>query len=219
MTIYSNWRPLSAYRITQDEYGATHLRLTYGGVLQHPLDFGDQVVGYPITLDMDCKVIYQEARYGNYVTVNPIGTPYHFCFVHTNCHSWPRGTVIHAGEPICRIAPSSQNGGYIPHLHACAMLWYGKYSPAWIRNVVFAQVGKDLHKGMNVKFSRATNVRTGNGLKYPVQAVAKAGAVGYIKDGPRSGDGYRWFDCQFSSGTGWCIDNFMIPTNEPITPV
>jgi hypothetical protein len=216
MTIFSNWRPLSSYPITQSENGLYHRNLIYAGVKQNPLDFGGQVVGYPLTLDRACTVIARSGSHGNYITVAPDFTNYHICFVHVSGHATrKRGDRIPAGEPICRIASQWENGGYAPHLHICSLIWAnGKYSQSWIRNVVFKPVGKDIHKNMFVRFTHRTNVRQGNGLQYPILSTTNVGAIARIKDGPRTGNGYRWFDCDFSvggGGSGWCIDNYMIP--------
>jgi hypothetical protein len=209
MVIYSNWQPLSSYPISQDETGPSHINLKYAsGVRQLALDFGNQGVVYPITLDVDCKVTYSSKYQGNYIVVQ-VGE-YKLMFVHVNEHA-AVGSTVKAGGVICRIAPTSENGGYAVHLHCSARKNDGEYP---IRSIIY---DSGIHVGVKVEFTSDTNIRQGNGTSYPIQDVAKMGSVAEVRDGPRTGNGYTWFDCVFLSGTGWCIDSHMKVTNKVVT--
>ncbi len=224
MKVFLNGKNLKTYPITQTEAGPAHINLRYAGVLQHPLDFDINVqAGYPITFDCDVKVIFRESTKGNYMTVNPIGTPFHIVLVHVYKHA-AVGTTVKAGSVVCRLAPKTLNGGYGVHLHIASLIYVGgtvRYKESYIRNIIFADSTQGIHKGMRVEFSRATNLRKGHTPDYAVTGTAQPKAVAEIIDGLRYNDkdGYTRFDCKFSNGTGWCIDNWMRVTSKPITPI
>jgi len=57
-----------------------------------------------------------------------------------------------------------------------------------------------------IQFTGVQNIRSGSGKQYPVTRQTKAGETAVIKDGPRTADGYTWYDFAFKSGTGWGAD-------------
>jgi uncharacterized protein YraI len=209
VVIYSNWVPLSSYPISQDESGPSHIDLKYAsGVKQLPIDFAGQKVDFPLTLDVDCKVTYSSKLQGNYCIVQ--AGEFKIMFVHVYQHA-AVGSTVKAGGVICRIAPTTLNGGYAVHLHISGRKNDAEYA---VRNIIF---NSGIHVGVKVEFLADTNIRQGNGTSYPIQDTAKAGAVAEIIGGPRNGDGYTWFDVRLLSGTGWAIDKHMKVTNKEIT--
>ena len=120
LKIFVNGKELKLYPITQDENGISHKGLTYkDGTLQYALDFGNMKVDYPVTLNDDCKLTYRSDSAGNYVVVQPIHFPeFKLMSVHVYKHfSTAVGKVCKAGNLICKIAPTTQNGGCAIHLH------------------------------------------------------------------------------------------------------
>ena len=131
--IFSNGKELRTYPITQDESGVYHKNLKYAdGTPQLALDFGNQKVGYSITMNVDVKVTYRSSAAGNYIVVQ-YGS-YKFMFVHVYKHA-ALGSTVKKGAPICYVAPTAYNGGYAVHLHTSARK-DGKSYP--IRKILFA---------------------------------------------------------------------------------
>ena len=131
--IFSNKKELRTYPITQDENGVYHKNLTYSsGVPQLALDFGNQKVGYPITMNVDVKVTFRASNAGNYIVVQ-YGS-YKFMFVHVYKHA-ALGSTVKKGAPICYIAPTTYNGGYAVHLHTSARKDNKAYA---IRKILYA---------------------------------------------------------------------------------
>jgi hypothetical protein len=87
--------------------------------------------------------------------------------------------------------------------------------------------------GQYVMFRKNTNVRSGDGTSYPIQTVAKEGSVWYVQGGPRTKDGYEWWDihaCDQTNGdlvggTGWCAmrltggEYWVVVVPKPVPPV
>jgi hypothetical protein len=138
LKIYVNGKELSNYPITQDENGSSHKWLTYAdGTLQYALDHGDMKVDYAVTLNDDCKLTYRASNAGNYIVVQPVNYPeFKLMFVHVYEHfSNTIGKVCKKGKAICKIAPTTQNGGSEIHLHDSARKNGKAYK---IRNVIYS---------------------------------------------------------------------------------
>jgi hypothetical protein len=85
------------------------------GSKQLPLDFRVGA-GVVVKCNVDVKIYNGHTGNGNWCTIQPIKYPdYKFLLVHV--HKWKIGRVIKAGDSICKIAPTSLNGGYPAHLH------------------------------------------------------------------------------------------------------
>ena len=149
MRIFIDGRDLISYPITQDEFGFSHKNLTYGGVLQRPLDFGSVKPAFEITSDYRFKVLSMK-RYpagstsASYAKYQVLGTPYQIIMVHVE-HLQDVGTVTNPGDRICSIGRSGHIGGYIkdgkfhsyyPHLHIAAQKDGGEF---YVRQLLFAE--------------------------------------------------------------------------------
>jgi uncharacterized protein YraI len=79
----------------------------------------------------------------------------------------------------------------------------------------------DFGFGDNVVVTSAANLRAAPRLNATVVAEMPRGTLGAILDGPRSGEGYDWYQVRTNSyGDGWCVSAFLrladtgtVPTN------
>jgi len=148
---------------------------------QRALDFSVPQ-GYIITCDTAVTPKVSSTNLGSFVKIQ-VGTKIVY-LVHT--YQWGAvGKAIPAGKPICQIAPQSVSKA-APHLHI-----YGDGFK--IRDSLMAT----LKIGDIIEFTDTTNVRKGNATTYDITAKAVKGAKGKIKDGPRAGSGYTWYDIEF----------------------
>lgn len=128
--------------------------------------------------------------------------------------------------------------------------WWGKWCPALILNgglwawyvnrvkfyynqivaflagkdvgeTVADQVDGDIAKGDYViVIDDNLNLRTGSGTSYRVQKVLDVGTGARVKDGPRTADGYTWWDIEGDFGSGWVAANWIreVSPPKPVTP-
>lgn len=120
-------------------------------------------------------------------------------------------------------------------------VWYGKNCPLLLRRdglwpsyvnmvaayyaqiVAYTKGGKvdpvpaGLAKGDTVKATDNLNLRQGSGTSYKALTTLPAGTVATIIDGPRSADGYQWYDIKGDFGTGWVAADWLTKT-EPAKP-
>ena len=127
-------RELRDCRITADENAKNHASLprlaSVGGGSQKPLDFAPWATPsdyhenwtYKLRASANVSIIQQAKNEGNYVAVVSIGEnrPQYWILVHVEDHNFKPGTIIKAGQYICRIAKKSENGGYAAHIHVDA---------------------------------------------------------------------------------------------------
>ena len=122
-------------------------------------------------------------------------------------HSYPKnvkvkvGDNVVAGQQICATGNSGYSFG--DHIH---FEWLTKWDDLNTRVDPTPYVISDdsiMKTGNNVTVSAETNVRTSPSVNGKVTGVALAGSVGKINDGPRSADGYEWWDVYFLDGGGW----------------
>lgn len=202
LKFYCNGKELKNYPITQDEYGKTsHLNCKYSsGVLQRPLDFGDMKVGYAHTLSDDCTLYSRGSDGGNWICVRPVHFPqYYIMYVHQNAHfSTTKGAVCKAGQPICKVAPSSENGGYAIHLHISGRENLKEF---FIRELIFKQ--ETYSVGQRFIFLDVMNIRDANGND--IGDVAK-NAVGEIIEVSTYHDNYQWYKIKFLDFEGYVAD-------------
>jgi LysM repeat protein len=147
MKIYLGGKELSKCKITQNEYGVFYRgrnglwagsierfndanplgykRYTNGshkynkystGKLQRALDFRTGAKSKSLTMDCDVKIYNGHSSGGNWCTFYPVDNP-DFRFMAVHVTGWKVGRVVRTGQPICKIAWPSQNGGYGMHLH------------------------------------------------------------------------------------------------------
>lgn len=175
----------------------------------------------PVYAIADGVIDVTSSSYGSYCRVNVDNSDHFNYYVHT--WKWKKkGTRVKKGEVICYIAPKSVNGGYGEHLHLA--LQAGLYIMDYIdRGITFrtkySDIKKEWFKGDNldwglfkdlsynneamlnindrVEITADTNMRFGNGTGYKVAYLIKKGAVGRIVGGPRTADGYTWYDIYF----------------------
>lgn len=202
LKFFSNGKELKEYPITQNEYGTTsHLTSQYAdGVLQRPLDFGNQKVGYSQTLNDDCKLYSQGVSSGNWICVQPIHYPeYLIMYVHVNAHfSTKVGSICKAGQTICKIAPTSENGGYAIHLHISARKNKKEF---FIRQLIFAtDIPSPKYKvGNHLIMQSVMNIRDSKGNDIGDAAL---NSVCEIVEVDSYHNGYQWYKVNFLNKTG-----------------
>ncbi len=85
-----------------------------------------------------------------------------------------------------------------------ANAWFSGLNFRWeLHQDLSYTVGPKLQIGSKVEFSADTNLRGGEGTGAGIVGTVAKGAVGTIIDGPRSADGYTWYDIKFLNSTGW----------------
>jgi hypothetical protein len=197
-------------------------------LLRSPIDFSLNAE-VSITSNVDVKILNGTLQDHCWVKTAIVGTNINPAFVH--CYKWaPIGSIVKAGDIICKVAPKSVTG-YSPHLHLD--IW-GSYS---IRNLILTGdvTMADIFKiGDYVTFTGSMNLRKGAGDGFSTSAGITAGAVGRIKDGPRTSqnklfygkgstsnvnDAYTWFDVQFLDSSGWIAQTsrFVKSTSTKLT--
>ncbi len=74
--------------------------------------------------------------------------------------------------------------------------------------------------GDQVKTTDALNLRSGASTGSSVIAVLPAGATGTVTGGPRTGNGYTWWQIKTSYGTGWAVEDWLakVSTSPPPPP-
>lgn len=78
-----------------------------------------------------------------------------------------------------------------------------------------APVTTALAKGDTVLVTDALNVRQGSGTSYNIVTTLQPETTATVIDGPRSADGYTWFDIKGSFGTGWVAADWLQKTEAP----
>jgi hypothetical protein len=118
-----------------------------------------------------------------------------------------------------------------PHLHLGLIVDGVRVDPMTL--LTPTSTGGSIAIGQYIMLEKDTNVRTGNGTTYPIQTVAKAGSVWFVKGGPRTGNNYEWFDIQACSqtdgtlglGSGWSALRLIggtywaVTIPKPVPPV
>lgn len=77
-----------------------------------------------------------------------------------------------------------------------------------------------IEKGDTVLVLDSLNLRQGSGTSYPVIRTLAPETTATVIDGPRSADGYTWFDIKGDFGTGWVAADWLqetTPAKEPDT--
>lgn len=209
MKIFVDGKPLSSYRVTQDENGVyyengkkytngSHKNLKYAnGVPQYAWDFSC-MVGKKVTLDVDCLRVSHSIRDGNWTRVKAGARE--IMFVHVDRHA---SGIIKAGKPICYIAPKSTNGGYPPHLHDSATKDMKAYH---VSDIIWPIKFKS---GDKIQFIQKTYVRATPGTDGKIIGGAPAGGTGTII-GSRKVDaqGFVWWKIRQTEKpmTGWSAE-------------
>ena len=237
LDVFDTVKPPSGYKTYENgshlKYKTNHLR--------NPIDVS-LISGTKITMNVDVTVLSTNPGDGSWCKTVINGTNINPAFVHT--YRWATG-LVKAGSTICQIAPKSVTG-FPDHLH---MDIWGSYL---VRNLILqgdVKMAETFKIGDYVTFTGSMNLRKGAGDGFGVSTGVPEGAVGRIKDGPRSSqnklfygkgsssnvnDSYTWWDIQFLDTSGWMAqtNRFVkssstkmtnsdgtIPTPPPTEPV
>lgn len=72
--------------------------------------------------------------------------------------------------------------------------------------------------GDAVKTTDYLNLRSGASTGYGVIATLPPGATGTVTGGPKTANGYTWWQLQTSRGTGWAAENWLTAASSPPPP-
>lgn len=194
----------------------------------------------PVYALADGIVTYRSSGAGSYCIQTVKDSDIKIYYVHT--YKWVNAnTFVNKGDIICYIAPTSLNGGYPTHLHLGlqagkeimdyfdrSIIFRTKYQD--IKNIWFKGEDLDWSKfrdlsyvsfkiGDKIQVTGEQNIRQGSGTSYPITGSTKIGEIYEIEDGPRTSDGYTWYDLK---NNNWVADvgKFTIaPVEAPSTPI
>jgi uncharacterized protein YgiM (DUF1202 family) len=114
-----------------------------------------------------------------------------------------------------------------PPLEVTGYIWYGVYSQSrgggWVvENYLRASAPPPAGKftiGDTFRITQSTNLRSNPTTSASVLLTMSTGATGTVFGGPRTANGYTWWQVRHSNGTsGWCIQNWMVETDGGTTP-
>lgn len=234
--IKANGTDLASIPVTQNEYGVYYYSTKYGyykpvlanfdnanppsGYIKYsngshknepasgryPIDFS-LVAETGIAMTEDVKILYSSSSLGSYCKIQGLKSGKIIFLVHT--YKWASiGSVVKAGNVICRVAPKSVTG-YDPHLHI-----YG--SGFLIRNLILYgnNMGK-FSKNDHIKYTKLTNLRMDPDASSDATIIAQvsAGAVAKVLSGTRVNGGYNWNFVIFGNMAGWAFDSNAEKTN------
>ena len=106
-------------------------------------------------------------------------------------------------------------------------IWYGVYSPTfgggwvvedYLRETDPPPAGK-FEIGDTFRVTDTMNLRSTPTTSGSVVVSMPAGTTGTVIGGPRSANGYTWWQLRLSSGTvGWAVENWLVETDGGTTP-
>lgn len=187
---------------------------------------------------------------GSYVSVVPDGANFRILYVHIDRFTVSKGQKVSKGQIIGKIKALSSGShlhfglknisGVAPHpqpmdyfdrnlvfktnYQSIKDIWFKGETLDWskFRDLSYENTEMKYKVGDTIQFTGEQNIRQGSGTSYPVISVAHIGDVATIIDGPRTADGYTWYDFGFDrGGTGWCADVnkweiFVKPPKPPV---
>ena len=179
----------------------------------------------PIYAIASGKVLKVSTSSGSYICTTCDGADFNIFYVHINRFQVKVGQEIKKGQLIGYIAPKSVNGGYPMHLHLGLTVGY-HIMDYLDRSIIFRtkyQEIKDIwFKGEDLDWSKfrdlsymsfkigdkivitgEQNIRQGSGTSYPITGNTETGEIYEIEDGPRTSDGYTWYDLK---NNNWVAD-------------
>lgn len=192
----------------------------------------------PVYALADGIVTYRSSGAGSYCIQTVSDSTLKIYYVHT--YKWVNAnTFVKKGDVICYIAPTSLNGGYPTHLHlglqtgkeimdyfdrsiifrtkyqAIKDIWFKGEDLDWSKFRDLSYIGFKI--GDKIQITGEQNIRQGSGTSYPITGSTKIGEIYEIEDGPRTSDGYDWYDLK---NNNWVADvgKFQIFTQEE-TPI
>ncbi|MCA9833275.1 MAG: SH3 domain-containing protein [Thermomicrobiales bacterium] len=102
--------------------------------------------------------------------------------------------------------------------------WYGVYGGTgigggWIDSANIAVAPQAVSKvGETYKVTESMNLRSGAGTGYSIVMTMSAGSTGTVIGGPKSANGYTWWQLRTSGGTtGWAVGNWLVATGTSST--
>lgn len=192
----------------------------------------------PVYALADGIVTYRSSGAGSYCIQTVSDSTLKIYYVHT--YKWVgANTFVKKGDVICYIAPTSLNGGYPTHLHlglqtgkeimdyfdrsivfrtkyqAIKDIWFKGEDLDWSKFRDLSYIGFKI--GDKIQITGEQNIRQGSGTSYAITGDTEIGEIYEIEDGPRTSDGYDWYDLK---NNNWVADvgKFQIFTQEE-TPV
>jgi uncharacterized protein YgiM (DUF1202 family) len=114
-----------------------------------------------------------------------------------------------------------------PPIEVTGHIWYGVYSVSfgggwvvedYLRDTGSTPAGKfDINDTFRV--SSTTNLRAAPATSGSVLTTMGVGTTGNVIGGPRTANGYIWWNVRLTSGaTGWCIENWLVATDGQTQP-
>lgn len=172
---------------------------------------------------------------GSYVSIIPDGANFRILYVHIDKFTVSKGQKVSKGQVIGKIRTLSSGShlhfglknisGKAPHpqpmdyfdrslvfrtkYKAIKDIWFKGENLNWdlFKDLSYENTTMKYKIGDVIQFTGEQNIRQGSGTSFPVISVAHIGDVATIIDGPRTADGYTWYDFRFDrGGTGWCAD-------------
>lgn len=192
----------------------------------------------PVYALADGIVTYRSSGAGSYCIQTVSDSTLKIYYIHT--HKWVNAnTFVKKGDVICYIAPTSLNGGYPTHLHlglqtgkeimdyfdrsiifrtkyqAIKDIWFKGEDLDWSKFRDLSYIGFKI--GDKIQITGEQNIRQGSGTSYAITGDTEIGEIYEIEDGPRTSDGYNWYDLK---NNNWVADvgKFQIFTQEE-TPI
>ncbi len=134
------------------------------------------------------------------------------------------------GIPQSPIATAGAGTSFVvsqPPLEVTGYIWYGVYSQSrgggWVVED-YLRLGEappegKFDTGDTFRITETTNLRSNPTTSASVLLTMQAGATGTVVGGPRTANGYTWWQVRHSTGTnGWCVENWMVETDGGTTP-
>lgn len=192
----------------------------------------------PVYALADGIVTYRSSGAGSYCIQTVSDSTLKIYYVHT--YKWVgANTFVKKGDVICYIAPTSLNGGYPTHLHlglqtgkeimdyfdrsiifrtkyqAIKDIWFKGEDLDWSKFRDLSYIGFKI--GDKIQITGEQNIRQGSGTSYAITGDTEIGEIYEIEDGPRTSDGYDWYDLK---NNNWVADvgKFQLFTQEE-TPI
>jgi len=108
-------------------------------------------------------------------------------------------------------------------LETTGAIWYGvqgAFGGGWVveadLQISTPPPTGDLKPGDTVRVTETLNMRSGAGTGYGIVATLAAGTTGNVLDGPRTANGYTWYQIQTSEGTGWVVRDWIVKITPPV---
>lgn len=183
----------------------------------------------PVYALADGIVTYRSSGAGSYCIQTVSDSTLKIYYVHT--YKWVgANTFVKKGDVICYIAPTSLNGGYPTHLHlglqagkeimdyfdrsiifrtkyqAIKDIWFKGEDLDWskFKDLSYDNTTMAFNIGDKIKIIEEQNIRKNSYITPDnITGSTKIGEVYEIEDGPRTANGYDWYDLKDNN---WIAD-------------